>query len=136
MVGINYELLLRHILETQIHIQTQILKSFILSLATSAFVIFGITTTWVKLPKYQGLKNLSHVSSVQDTQKTLSIHFFINEKSKKIFQKSLIFLIICGVPPTPRQTQWNLKIRAHNSSVTSLVPKILRNLYLLTFDIG
>ena len=135
MVGINYELLLRHILETQIHIQTQILKSFILSLATSAFVIFGITTTWVKLPKYQGLKNLSQVTSVQDTQKTLSIHFFINEKSKKISQKSVIFLIICGVPPTPRQTQWNLKIRAYNSWVTSLVPKILRNLYLLTFDI-
>ena len=34
----NYELLSRHTLETQIHIQTQIQKNFILSLATKDFL--------------------------------------------------------------------------------------------------
>ena len=34
----NYELLSRHTLETQIHIQTQIQKNFILSLATNDFL--------------------------------------------------------------------------------------------------
>ena len=35
----EYELLFRHIFETQIHIQTQIRKTFILALATNDFVL-------------------------------------------------------------------------------------------------
>ena len=36
--GKNYELLFRHIFETQIHIQTQIRKTFTLALATNDFL--------------------------------------------------------------------------------------------------
>ena len=37
LCGKNYEFLFRHIFETQIHIQAQILKTFILALETNEF---------------------------------------------------------------------------------------------------
>ena len=38
LIHVNNELLFRHIFETQIHIQTQIRKTFILALATNDFL--------------------------------------------------------------------------------------------------
>ena len=49
----NYELLFRHIFETQIHIQTQIRKTFIIPDNSGRFS--DITTSSVKLLKYQSL---------------------------------------------------------------------------------
>ena len=73
----NYELLSRHTLETQIHIQTQIQKNFILSLATNDFL-------WLLL-KYR---------------LELPATNLLKKKQVSKLQKFVIFLIIQGVSPT------------------------------------
>ena len=45
------------------------------------------------------------MNSVKETQEPLSTHFWHCLEPKTVFQKSVIFLIIRGVPPTSRQTQ-------------------------------
>ena len=49
------------------------------------------------------------MGSAKETQEPPSIQFWHRLEPKTVFQLSIIFLIIRGVRPTWRQTQWNLQ---------------------------
>ena len=71
------------------------------------------------------------MSSGKETQEPPSIHFLHCLELKTIFQKSVIFLIIPGIPLTWRHTQWNFQNKKlYNFWVMWAVPKKLRNLRL------
>ena len=68
------------------------------------------------------------MTSLQDTQEALSIQFWHWLESKRVFQKFFIFLIIWGVPPPSRQTQWKFhNKRGHNFWLTWPLQKKKKN---------
>ena len=71
------------------------------------------------------------MSSVKETQEPPLIHFYHCIELKTVFHKSVVFLIIRGIPPTSRQIQWNFQNKKlYNFWVTWAVPKKLKNLHL------
>ena len=71
------------------------------------------------------------MNSFKETQETPSTHVWYCLESKTVFQKSVVFLIILGIPATSRKTQWNFEHKKlYNFWFTRAVPKKLRNLRL------